>query len=132
MAAGEVEVERDYVGLLSEMCDDFELFQQRKKFAPNPDGPLHVRLLYGLNCHAHYMARRCLPLLAESTIAAVPIVRSVFECGVMAQWLRWFPGSDDSLLEEGRRQMMALTKELSRAESTPFSRARCRLPRTPL
>jgi hypothetical protein len=64
-----------------------------------------VTYLYGLNAHAHYMARRCLPILAESTIAAVPIVRSVFECGVMAQWLRWVPGSEMTLMDDFDRQM---------------------------
>jgi hypothetical protein len=106
----------DYVGLLAEMCDDFDQFQRGKNFA-HPRLPEHLTLLYGLNCHAHYMVRRCLPLLAESTIAAIPIVRSVFECGVMAQWLRWVPGSEDSLVEESHRQMVQLTKDFSRSET---------------
>jgi hypothetical protein len=110
VTAGEINEVPDYIGLLSEMCDDFDLFQRSKKFALNPRVPAHLTLIYGLNCHAHYMVRRCLPLLAESTIVAVTIVRSVFECGVMAQWLRWFPGSEDGLLEESHRQMAALTK----------------------
>ena len=115
MPTVQVDGEPDYIGLLSEMCDDFDLFKQSKKFALNPHVPAHLTLLYGLNCHAHYMVRRCLPLLAETTVVAVPIVRSVFECGVMAQWLRWFPGSEDSLLEESHRQMAALIKDLGRS-----------------
>jgi hypothetical protein len=123
VTAGEIDEVLNYIGLLSEMCDDFDLTQKRKNFVLNPDVPAHLTLLYGLNCHAHYMVRRWLPLLAESTIAAVPIVRSVFECGVIAQWLRWFPGSEDSLMEESHRQMVALTKDLSRSE-TPYRRER--------
>jgi hypothetical protein len=127
VTAGEINEVPDYIGLLSEMCDDFDLFQRSKKFALNPRVPAHLTLIYGLNCHAHYMVRRCLPLLAESTIVAVTIVRSVFECGVMAQWLRWFPGSEDSLLEESHRQMTALTKDLSRSATPHYREGAARL-----
>jgi hypothetical protein len=107
----------DYIGLLREMCDDFDAFQQRGRYTlgSHVRDPSQFMLVYGLNCHAHYMVRRCLPLLAESTLAAVPILRSVFECGVMAQWLRWVPGSEVSLLEESRRQTQALAKDLIRS-----------------
>jgi hypothetical protein len=104
---GQVDGEPDYVGLLREMCDDFDQFQQREGYKLNPKvrDPAQVALLYGLNAHAHYMARRCLPILGESTIAAIPIVRSVFECGVMAQWLRLVPGSENTLMDDFQRQM---------------------------
>jgi hypothetical protein len=128
VTAGEIDEVPDYVGLLSEMCDDFDLFQRSKKFALNPRVPGYLRLLYGLNCHAHYIVRRCLSLLAESTIVAVPIVRSVFECGVMAQWLRWFPGSEDSLLEESHRQMAALMKDFNRSVRPHYREGAARLP----
>jgi hypothetical protein len=100
--AGQVEGVPDYVGLLREMCDDFDQFQQREGYTLNPKvrDPAQVTLLYGLTAHAHYMVRRCLPILAESTIAAIPIVRLVFECGVMAQWLRFVPGSEMTLMDE--------------------------------
>jgi hypothetical protein len=77
VTAGEIDEVLDYIGLLSEMCDDFDMIQKRKNFVLNPDVPVHLTLLYGLNCHAHYMVRRCLPLLAESTIAAVPSHRAL-------------------------------------------------------
>ncbi|MFL6046371.1 MAG: hypothetical protein ACJ72M_14805 [Propionibacteriaceae bacterium] len=107
MPIGQVDGEPDYLGLLREMCDDFDEFQQRESYKLNRKvrDPAQATLLYGLNAHAHYMARRCLPILAESTIAAVPIVRSVFECGVMAQWLRWVPGSEMTLMDDFDRQM---------------------------
>lgn len=127
MVAGEIDEVPDYVGLLAEMCDDFDQFQRGKYFALNPYMPVHLTLLYGLNCHAHYMVRRCLPLLAESTIAAIPIVRSVFECGVMAQWLRWVPGSEDILMEESHRQMVQLTKDLGRSEAPHYREGAARL-----
>jgi hypothetical protein len=107
--AGQVDGEPDYLGLLREMCDDFDQFQlqQRERYKLNRQvrNPSQVTYLYGLNAHAHYMARRCLPILAESTIASVPIVRSVFECGVMAQWLRWIPGSELTLMDDFDLQM---------------------------
>src|SRR4029450_13074328 len=74
------------------------------------------------------MVRSCLPLLAESTVAAVPIVRSVFECGVMAQWLGWFPGSEDNVLEESHGLMAALTKDLSRSKRPHYQEGAARLP----
>jgi hypothetical protein len=81
--AGQEDPVPDYLSLLREMCDDFDKFQQRERYTLNLKvrDPAQVTLLYGLNAHAHYMVRRCLPILAESTIAAIPIVRSVFECG---------------------------------------------------
>jgi hypothetical protein len=74
----------DYVGVLQEMCADFALFQRRENYALKPQvrNQAKVMLVCGLNSHAHYLVGRCLPLLAESPIAVVPIVRSVFECGV--------------------------------------------------
>jgi hypothetical protein len=59
---------------------------------------------------------------------AVPIMRSVFECGVMAQWLRWFPGSEDKFLEESHRQMAALTKDLSRSVRPHYQEGAARFP----
>jgi hypothetical protein len=66
------------------------------------------------------MARRFLLLLTltESTIAVIPILRSVFECGVMAQWVRWVPGSDAALMEETRGQLEAMNKYLSRSTAS--------------
>jgi hypothetical protein len=115
VTAGQIEDEPDYIRLLSEMCDDFDLFQQRENFTLNSHvrDPAQFMFVYGLNCHAHYMVRRCLPILADSTIAVVPTLRSVYECGVMAQWLRWVPGSEVSFLEESRRQMAALAEDLN-------------------
>jgi hypothetical protein len=107
--AGRKDLVPDYVDLLREMCDDFDQFQlqhsDRYTLNPKVRNPSQITYVYGLNAHAHYMARRCLPILAESTIAAVPIVRSVFECGVMAQWLRWVPGSEMTLMDDFDRQM---------------------------
>jgi hypothetical protein len=111
----------DYIALLQEMCDDFDLFLQGGNYAlTRVRDPAQVTLLGGLNSHAHYMVRRCLPLLAETAIAAIPIVRSVFECGVMAQWLLWVPGSEMALLNECRRQMEQLTKYHSRSETPHY------------
>jgi hypothetical protein len=117
--------EPDYLTLLSEMCDDFDRFQQRENYTLNQQvrNPAQATLLCGLNSHAHYMVRRCLPLLAESPIAVVPIVRLVFECGVMAQWLRWVPGSELSLTEERRRVMKALTGDLRRSQTPHYREA---------
>jgi hypothetical protein len=96
------------------MCDDFDKFQQRERYTLNLKvrDPAQVTLLYGLNAHAHYMVKRCLPILAESTIAAIPIVRSVFECGVMAQWLRFVPGSEMTLMDEFDGHMRRVIDDL--------------------
>jgi hypothetical protein len=73
------------------------------------------------------MVEHCLPILAMSTIAVVPIVRSVFECGVVAQWLRWVPGSEIGLMDEARRLMEAATKDLSTSESPRYREAAAKL-----
>jgi hypothetical protein len=119
---GEIEEVPDYVGLLRGMCDDFDLFKQRDDFilGPHARDPLQFMFVYGLTFQANYMVRRCLPLLADSTIVAVPILRSVFECGVMAQWLRWVPGSEMSLHDEARRQMVALSEDLNRSSEPSY------------
>ena len=104
------------------MCADFALFQRRENYALKPQvrNQAKVMLVCGLNSHSHYLIGRCLRLLAESPIAVVPIVRSVFECGVMAQWLRWIPGSELSLMEERRRLLVALTGDLSRSQTPHY------------
>jgi hypothetical protein len=115
----------DYIALLEEMCADFDLFLQRGNYVLNPQvrNQAKVMLVCGLNSHAHYLIGQCLRLLAESPIAVVPIVRTVFECGVMAQWLRWIPGSELSLTEERRRVMKAQTRDLSRSQTPRYREA---------
>lgn len=127
----EEDAEPDYVGLLHEMCDDFDGFQQRGHFPLGTQvrDPSQFVLVYGLNRHAHYMISRCMPMLTESTIAAVPILRSVFECGVMAQWLLWVRGSELGLMEECRRQQAAMIENLHRSAAPHFREQAAKLGR---
>jgi hypothetical protein len=46
----------------------------------------------------------------------------------MAQWLRWVPGSEDSLMEESHRQMVAIPKDLSRSETPHYREGAASLP----
>jgi len=112
-----------YEPLLAEMCADFDRFWARPqlnrdtRIAPSV---LTFAMVYGLACHARTLVAESLPLFTKPTLAMVPIIRSVFEAGVTAQWLRWVRDSDVSLMRAHRRQQTLLTDSLLESANPMF------------
>lgn len=110
--------EPDYVALLSELHDSHVDFQENRQ-------QIHLMktvpqakfvLVYGLACHADLLTAEVMPMLDEKDprprLAAVPIVRSMFEAGLTAQWLTLVPLAELRLAKKHRDVYREMTSEM--------------------
>lgn len=117
----------DYLQLVNQLHDDFSTFQEGrrqvhlKKHVPHP----RFAVLYGLACQTDMLSREALPLLdtddPRPRLAAVPIVRSVYETGLTAQWVAGTPLAEYRIAKKHRDVQREVTTAL-RLSANPLFR----------
>lgn len=115
------ESEPDYLRLINQLHDGFTEFQRnRRQIHPKKDVPhTKIAVVYGLACHADMLSREVLPLLAGDDprphLAAVPIVRAIYEAGLTAQWISHTPLAEFRIAKKHRDVQRQMTTELRRS-----------------
>lgn len=112
---------------VNELHHDFIEFQKHRRQVHLKDGVPHTRfvVVYGLACHADMLSREVLPLLDTTDprprLAAVAIVRAIFEAGLTAQWISRTPLAELRIAKRHRDVQREITSEL-RQSSVPLLR----------
>jgi hypothetical protein len=75
-----------------------------------------IGAVYGLAAHVHSVAPIALDLLLRGLVLeAMPLVRTVFECAITAQWVAQVPEAPAAFANEDVRQRLAMIKTWERA-----------------
>lgn len=105
------------------MCDDWSSFTgSGSPLRPSREGRDETTfgLLFGLTAQAHELVRGGLPIMEPMTTAAHPVIRSVYELGVTAQWVYWVPGAELQVAKEAVRKRRNLINQMKKSTSTEF------------
>jgi len=109
----------DAVEVISAMVKEYrELIGRGKIFGRPGVNMLTIALVGGLNAQTHALAEATIALWDSPTawVATVPIARSIFECGLLAQWVVHDPAAMGSVIAECERQRESLAKQLDIAK----------------
>ncbi len=79
-------------------------------------GDLDLRRATSIHAHAHHAVQLARALAAMDQagveVAMVPMIRAIFEMGIVSAWLLLTPGSGDSLVREGTKKRKTAQEQL--------------------
>lgn len=110
-----------YLRLINDVHESYIKFKKnRVHIHRKPDVPnLKFAVIYGLACHTDMLACEVLPLLdtddPRPRLAAVPIVRSIYEAGLTAQWVSRVPGAEYRIAKKHHDVARQQTEELKKS-----------------
>lgn len=108
----------DALATLAAMVQDYNTMQARSPQVSLRHGvpEKQFAVIFGLNAQAHTLAEATLPMWSSPTlsVAARPLARSIFECGIVAQWLMRDPEAIQATFAEYERQRRALANQMDK------------------
>lgn len=102
-------------GMAVQLLDSWDELVAREDLTSEVKGRTvaQVAVTLGLVSHAHVVGRAAFTLLAANNgLAAAPIVRTMFECALTAQWVAQVDGAQDAFFAKQTKQRRNLLKAM--------------------